>query len=211
MPLLGMGRCHSPGPLTSFPAASLSLPLSVSLSSCSAAHIMPGRFFSVVSPRTRTPLHAVCLIVVVASLLNLIGIGSTQTIIAIFNITAPALDISYASVILARNIYSHRITFVPGPYQLGIWRKPLNTITILWVAFISVVLFFPPIRPVTKENMNYAIAVGATIVGGSWIWWWAGARKYVNLLPEETEDRKWHADFWCRTYTGPILTQMERY
>lgn len=56
-------------------------------------------------------------------------------------------------------------------------RKPLNGIAVTWVFFISVVLLFPTIRPVTAENMNYAVVVGAAIALFAWGWWWAGARK----------------------------------
>lgn len=112
-----------------------------------------------------------------AVLLNCIGIGSTETIVSIFNITAPALDLSYIAVIFARNFYASQITFVPGPYVLGWMQKPLNYIAIIWVVFISVVLFFPTIRPVTSGNMNYAVCVGGVIALFAWGWWFAGARK----------------------------------
>lgn len=56
-------------------------------------------------------------------------------------------------------------------------RKPLNGIAVTWVFFISVVLLFPTIRPVTAENMNYAVVVGGAIALFAWGWWWAGARK----------------------------------
>ncbi|RDW68079.1 amino acid transporter-4 [Coleophoma cylindrospora] len=155
------------------------------------------KFWSKVNSVTSTPLHSVWLVVVFSCLLNTIGIGSTQTITAIFNITAPALDISYATVILARNIYSSRIKFVPGPYTLGKWQKPLNWITIVWVFFISVVLLLPTERPITVLNMNYAVVVGAAIAVFSFGWWWAGARntysgpKTQDLLeipPQEDEE-----------------------
>ncbi|KAE8448681.1 hypothetical protein EG329_008896 [Mollisiaceae sp. DMI_Dod_QoI] len=139
-------------------------------------------FFSRIHPWTKTPVNAVWLIVLFSCALNLIGIGSTLTIVAIFNITAPALDLSYATVILARNIYASRIEFRPGPYSLGRWQRPLNAVTVTWVFFISVLLLFPTMRPVTAENMNYAVVVGAFIAVFSLVWWWAGAR---------------------RTYTGP--------
>jgi len=88
---------------------------------------------------------------------------------------------SYAAVILARNIYASRITFRPGPYTLGRFQKPLNAITCTWVLFISVVLLFPTIRPVTAVNMNYAVVVAAFIGIFSVGWWFAGARKtYVG-------------------------------
>jgi amino acid transporter len=108
--------------------------------------------------------------------LNLIGLGSSQTIIAIFNITAPALDLSYIAVILSRRIYEHRVPFIEGPYTLGKWGPYVNAVAIIWVIFISVVLFFPPEKPVTAANMNYAICVAAVIGFVSLGWWFISAR-----------------------------------
>ena len=102
---------------------------------------------------THTPVNAVWLVVIFSICLDLIGIGSTQTVVAIFNITAPALDLSYIAVIIAHLVYEHRVRFIEGPYTLGKWGKPINTIAICWVLFISVVLFFPPTQPVTAANM----------------------------------------------------------
>lgn len=113
-------------------------------------------FWSKVNPYTHTPINSVWLVVLCCTCLNLIGIGSQQTIVAIFNITAPALDLSYIAVIFARMIYSQEIEFIEGPFTLGRWGTPLNCIAICWVLFISVVLFFPPIRPITLVNM-YAV------------------------------------------------------
>jgi amino acid transporter len=135
------------------------------------------RFWSKVNPYTNTPVNAVWLIVLFSVALNCIGIGSTETVVAIFNITAPALDLSYIAVIAARNIYASKIEFRPGPYVLGWMQKPLNGIAIVWVLFISVVLLFPTVRPITAANFNYAIVVGGAIALFAWGWWWAGARR----------------------------------
>jgi amino acid transporter len=135
------------------------------------------RFWSKVNPYTNTPINSVWLVVIFSIALNCIGIGSTQTIVAIFNITAPALDISYAMIILARNIYAKQVVFRPGPYVLGKLQKPLNTTAVVWIFFISVVLLFPTIRPVTATNMNYAVAVAGLIAAFAFGWWWAGARQ----------------------------------
>lgn len=148
-------------------------------------------FWSQVNNLTNTPVNAVWLVVVFCSCLDLIGIGSTLTIVAIFNITAPALDISYIAVIIAHRWYEGQVKFHPGPYTMGRWSKPVNAIAVTWVCFISVVLFFPTVKPVTPQNMNYAICVAAFIGFFSMIWWYAGARK---------------------TYTGPrtndIITEL---
>ncbi|KAF2106288.1 amino acid permease 2 [Lophiotrema nucula] len=144
-------------------------------------------FWSKVNPVTNTPVNAVWLVVAFCSCLDLIGIGSTLTIISIFNVTAPALDISYIAVIIAHRWYEGRVKFHPGPFSMGRWSKPINAIAVTWVSFISVVLFFPPTKPVTPANMNYAICVAGFIGFFSMIWWYAGARK---------------------TYTGPRTTDI---
>jgi len=138
-------------------------------------------FWSRINPTTHTPINSVWLVVTCCVCLDLIGLGSTQTIVGIFNITAPALDLSYIAVIFARIWYSGEIAFVDGPFTLGRWGRPLNWTAIVWVCFISVVLFFPPRKPVTPENMNYAICVAAFMGLFAVGWWWAGARESVPL------------------------------
>jgi amino acid transporter len=83
----------------------------------------------------------------------LIAIGSTETALAIFSVTAPALDISYVSVILAHQIYKHKVKFIEGPFTLGRWGTLINYIAVVWVLFISTILFFPSQLPVTPANM----------------------------------------------------------
>ncbi|KLJ08510.1 hypothetical protein EMPG_16053 [Blastomyces silverae] len=153
------------------------------------------KFFAKVNPYTLTPVNAVWFVVFFSICLNCIAIGSTQTATAIFNITAPALDLSYIAVILAHQIYKNQVLFIEGPFTLGKWGTPLNIISIVWVLFISVVLFFPPTRPITPKNMNYAICVAAFIALFSLSWWWLSARrKYTGprtkdlLQAVETED-----------------------
>jgi hypothetical protein len=135
------------------------------------------RFWSKVNKVTQTPVNAVWLVVVFCSCLDLVAIGSIQTIVAIFNITAPALDLSYIAVIIAHRVYENRVQFIEGPFTLGKWSRPINAIAVTWVIFISTILFFPPTRPITPMNMNYAICVAAFIALFSIVWWFLGARK----------------------------------
>ena len=109
--------------------------------------------------------------------MNCIGIGSTQTVVAIFNITAPALDLSYIAVIFAHQVYRKRGAYIEGPFTLGKWGRPINYIAIVWVCFISIILFFPTIKPITASNMNYGIGIAAFIALFSLSWWWIGARE----------------------------------
>ena len=110
-------------------------------------------FLSRVNSRTHTPVNSVWFVVFFSVGLNCIAIGSTETATAIFNVTAPALDISYVSVILAHQLYKSKVKFVEGPFTLGRWGTPINYTAVIWVLFISIVLFFPPQVPVTGANM----------------------------------------------------------
>jgi amino acid transporter len=110
-------------------------------------------FLSKINKYTHTPVNAVWFVVLFSIGLNCIAIGSTQTATAIFSITAPALDISYVSVILAHRLYKDKVKFVEGPFTLGKWGATINWVSIVWVLFISTVLFFPPTVPVTASNM----------------------------------------------------------
>ncbi|KAJ6019177.1 hypothetical protein N7499_009664 [Penicillium canescens] len=155
------------------------------------------KFLSKVNPNTHTPVNAVWFVVIFSISLNCIAIGSTQTATAIFNITAPALDLSYVSVILAHQLYKSKVKFIEGPFTLGRWGTPINYVAVIWVLFISTILFFPPQLPVTPANMNYAICVGGFIAAFAMVWWWVAARgKYtgpqtndiIQEIPTEDND-----------------------
>ena len=127
--------------------------------------------------RTQTPLYSVWAVVLFCCLLNLIALGSTETINGIFGVTAPAMDLSYAAVIAARLYYDKSHPVKKGPFSLGRWQKPINIVAIAWVLFISVILLFPPTYPVTALNMNYAVAIAAFIALFALTWWYLQARK----------------------------------
>ncbi|PWY92551.1 amino acid permease [Aspergillus heteromorphus CBS 117.55] len=133
-------------------------------------------FLSQINKYTKTPVNAVWFVVFFSVGLNCIAIGSTETATAIFNITAPALDLSYAAVILAHQIYRSKVRFVEGPFTLGRWGPYINWVSVIWVVFISTILFFPTTLPITASNMNYGICVGTFIAMFALVWWWVAAR-----------------------------------
>ncbi len=80
--------------------------------------------------------------------------------------------------------------FTRGPWHLGRWSKPIGTIAVLWVAFITVLFMLPQVTPIRRDTFNYAsIAVGVVLLlsGGWWILsahrWFTGPR--VQGTPEE--------------------------
>jgi hypothetical protein len=90
---------------------------------------------------TRTPLYSVWAVVSFCRLLNLVALGSVQTINGIFGVTAPAMDLSYIAIVAARMWYAKKKPITPGPFTLGRWQKPIIIIAIVWVLFICHLVF----------------------------------------------------------------------
>ncbi|KAF7713040.1 Amino acid permease [Penicillium ucsense] len=154
-------------------------------------------FLSRVNSYTHTPVNAVWFVVFFSISLNLIAIGSTETALAIFSVTAPCLDLSYASVVLAHQLHKKKVKFIEGPFTLGRCGTVVNYIAVIWVLFISTILLFPSQVPITPANMNYASCVitGLAVIGGIW-WIVIAKRKYtgpqtndtINELPQEPQE-----------------------
>jgi amino acid transporter len=130
-----------------------------------------------VNPITHTPLRAVWGTVGCCFLLLMVGVASEDGMVTVFNLTAPALDLSYAAVIAARWWYRNEVEFVAGPWTLGKYGFAVNAVAVGWVVGISGVLFLPVRWPITWGNMNYAPVVAATMAGVSLAWWYAGANR----------------------------------
>ncbi|KIK05691.1 hypothetical protein K443DRAFT_130275 [Laccaria amethystina LaAM-08-1] len=119
---------------------------------------LPGsRYWKRVNHSTQTPVNAVWFVVVISAICGVLGFSATA-----FNSLASAsvigLYTSYAAPIFLR-ITSGRDKLKPGPFTLGRWGIPVGAIAVAWVAFIVVVLFFPPGQSIDAQEMNYAVVI----------------------------------------------------
>jgi amino acid permease (GABA permease) len=135
------------------------------------------RFWYKINTVTQTPIHAVWLTTICCILINLIALGSYTTIAAIFNVCAIALDWSYCIPIICKMFGGQ---FQRGPWHLGRFSLFINAWAVLWTAFVSVIFFMPTIRPVTPENMNYAIVIFAGIGVFATSYWYISGRKFYH-------------------------------
>jgi len=66
----------------------------------------------------------------------------------------------------------------PRKFDLGpIWGPVSNVVGLAFAAFTTVFFLFPPVLPVTANNMNYTVVVFSIIMTASTITWWADGRK----------------------------------
>ncbi len=81
--------------------------------------------------------------------------------------------------IICKLIYSgKKRKYKVGPWNLGKFSIPINCWAVIWTLFISIIFLMPTNRPVTPENMNYAVIflVGILLFAMSY-WFIGGARK----------------------------------
>lgn len=135
------------------------------------------KVWTVINKRTGTPLYAVWIAIFWCIAINLIGLGSYTAILGIFNVTAIALDWSYVIPIMCKLIFNK---FEPGPWNLGRYSWYVNAWACLWTLFVSVIFILPTVRPVTADNMNYAIAYLAGIFLAALSYWWVVGKKWYT-------------------------------
>ncbi|KAK6832880.1 hypothetical protein PG995_012657 [Apiospora arundinis] len=141
-------------------------------------------YFSYIDPKLRVPVRALCLTVVLVSLLCLLNIGGTTYIVfnAITGLTCWALYFSYAicliSMISAR---FNKADFKLGSWNLGRFGLAINCFALVYTLYIMVWLPFPQSTPVAPAEMNYcAPMVGFVLIFtlGMWFGWarknWSG-------------------------------------
>ncbi len=139
---------------------------------------LPGsRFWKRVNPRTGTPTNSIWLCVVCSSLLVVPSLWNTTAYLAATSIAVIGLYIAYvAPVFLRRRTPDFRV----GPWNLGRWSGPVGWLAIVWVAIICVLFVLPTSSPVTPSTFNYTIVAVGVVLGGAWLWWLLGARRWFT-------------------------------
>jgi hypothetical protein len=136
---------------------------------------------SQVSPKLQIPLPALAFVAVVCALLALINIGSTVAFTALVSLPLVALYISYfipIFLLTLRKLSGQHPKY--GPFQLGRWGLPINIFSLCYIVFIIIWTPFPPVRPVTKDTMNYAgpITIGVILIA-LLDWFTSGKRRFT--------------------------------
>lgn len=70
--------------------------------------------------------------------------------------------------------------FKKGPFNLGVFSRPVALVACLYVGFITIIFCLPNETPVTSQTLNYTpVAVGIVLV---WIFgtWFLSARKWFR-------------------------------
>jgi hypothetical protein len=89
-------------------------------------------WLSTVNGVTRTPIHATIAFSVLCALVGLISLGSSTALHAFFSGASLAGATSYLMPVLMRCIYEDNPDYIPGPFTLGKWSRPIRWVAVAW-------------------------------------------------------------------------------
>jgi amino acid transporter len=131
-----------------------------------------------INPTTRTPTNAVWLAAGGAFLLGLPYLWNATAYAAVTSIAVIGLFIAYVLPVFLRLRLGDG--FVPGPWNLGRWSRPVGIAACVWVVFITVLFMLPQASPVTASTFNYTPIAVLVVLGGAGAWWLLSARHWFT-------------------------------
>ena len=83
-----------------------------------------------------------------------------------------------------------------GPFWLGKFGFFSNIVLLGWTVFSVVFFSFPPVLPVTKDNMNYVCVVIVGYTAYSILYWkYKGKKEFHALEESENEQAEYSNNF----------------
>jgi amino acid transporter len=140
---------------------------------------LPGsRLWHKINPRTRTPTNAIWLAAAGALILGLPYLWNNTAYAAVTSIAVIGLYVAYVLPTLLRLLRG--ADFVPGPWHLGRWSRPIGIIAVVWVAFISILFMLPTASPITGKTFNYTVVAVLAVLGFATIYWFVSAKNWFK-------------------------------
>ncbi|KAJ9483605.1 hypothetical protein VN97_g9796 [Penicillium thymicola] len=122
-------------------------------------------FLAQVNPTFTVPLNALCVSLVIVSLLSLINIGSSVAFNAIMSLGTAALLSSYIISITCVRIRRWRNQpLPPARWSMGKFTPICDTISIMVLLVIWVFSFFPLTKNVDPTTMNWSVVIFGGVV-----------------------------------------------
>ena len=140
------------------------------------------RFLSHIDTKTRTPTYAIwtgAVLAFITSLTGIIGAALGLQGVDIFLVLATGcavfLYISYAMPVIAGIFAEGKTWREKGPFNLGVWSKPIAIVASIGVLLLTTTGFFPPNTPVFYLTLGMLVILP--------ILWFAGINKSFEGVP----------------------------
>ncbi|KAF2727112.1 amino acid permease [Polyplosphaeria fusca] len=132
-------------------------------------------WLSHVNTVTKTPINATVALSLVFALIGLISLGSSAALQAFFSGASLSGAVTYLMPVLMRCVYENNPEYVPGPFNMGKWSKPVRWAAVAWTIFTLPLLGFPHSPHVTARSFNWSpVFFGALfLLVMPWYFLWA--------------------------------------
>ncbi|MBN9177294.1 MAG: amino acid permease [Microbacterium sp.] len=131
-----------------------------------------GVLMSRVNRRTRTPVFATVVIVVIGVILMLALPGEALNQLIVAGTLLPAL--MYGAIVALYLAVRRRMERREGGFSLGRWERPIAVLALIWVLLVLVVLLTP-----ADAFIPGLIVLGLILAGGAYFIWLSLARPAV--------------------------------
>ncbi|MFJ6619609.1 amino acid permease [Kitasatospora sp. NPDC091335] len=129
-----------------------------------------------VSRSNKVPVPAVWLSVVVAFALAVPSLYSATAYGAVTAVNVIGMTPRYIIPVYLR--LRQRDRFVPGPWNLGRWSRPVGITAVVWVVVLTVLVCLPQRYPVTIDTFNYAPVTLLVVLALAWVWWRMAGKRF---------------------------------
>ncbi|XXH05286.1 hypothetical protein Hte_011711 [Hypoxylon texense] len=137
-------------------------------------------WLSHVNTVTKTPLNATLALSTVFALVGLISLGSTHALHAFFSGSSLAGATAYLMPILMRCIYEDNPQYVPGPFSLGRWSRPVRWVAVAWGLLTLPLFSFPSGPNPTVNSFNWSVGFYLGLLCLILPWYFLSARKWFT-------------------------------
>jgi amino acid transporter len=131
-----------------------------------------------INHRTRTPTNSIWLAAIGAFILGLPYLWSSTAYFAVTSIAVIGLYVAYVAPVFLRVRAGDK--FIPGPWTLGRWGRPVGIVATIWVAIIFVLFMLPQAQPINVNTFNYTPLVFIVVLGGAAIWYFVSAKNWFK-------------------------------
>ncbi|KAF2010903.1 amino acid transporter [Aaosphaeria arxii CBS 175.79] len=138
------------------------------------------RFLATVHPKAHVPINAHIVSSIIVAVLGCLYLASYSAFNSMVTACIVLLYLSYSIPVLCLWLYG-RSKLRRGPFWLGRLGWVCNSVLFGWFLFALVMYSFPPIYPVSADNMNYVSVVYFVVSAIVIAWWYASARKSYSV------------------------------
>ncbi|AJR77038.1 choline transporter [Saccharomyces cerevisiae] len=152
------------------------------------------RLWSQVNPHTGVPLNAHLMSCAWITLIGLLYLASSTAFQSLITGCIAFLLLSYIIPVIC--LLAKKRNIAHGPFWLGKFGFFSNIVLLGWTVFSVVFFSFPPVLPVTKDNMNYVCVVIVGYTAYSILYWkYKGKKEFHALEESENEQAEYSNNF----------------